>query len=141
MMTSSSGSSSSSFHEPFEKAYDALLELASKNARKHSSLIESLNARTERLKNVPDDDLHDDNDTFYEKRTEDLEYFLEPIEIAFKSKHASMEERAVICLTSLIGGRMITGRCFEEEEDKEDKEDKDEEDKEGLTPSFSHRRI
>ena len=29
----------------------------------------------------------------------------------------------------------------EEEEDKEDKEDKDEEDKEGLTPSFSHRRI
>ena len=121
-MASSSGSSSSSFHEPFEKAYDALLELASKNARKHSSLIESLHARTERLKNVPDDDLHDDNDTFYEKRTEDLEYFLEPIEIAFKSKHASMEERAVICLTSLIGGRMITGRCFEEEEDKEDKE-------------------
>ena len=28
-----------------------------------------------------------------------------------------------------------------EEEEEEDKEDKDEEDKEGLTPSFSHRRI
>ena len=131
-MASSSGSSSSSFHEPFEKAYDALLELASKNARKHSSLIESLRARRERLKNVPDDDLHDDNDTFYEKRTEDLEYFLEPIEIAFKSKHASMEERAVICLTSLIGGRMITGRCFEEEEDKEDKAENEEDSKDNL---------
>ena len=131
-MASSSGSSSSSFHEPFEKAYDALLELASKNARKHSSLIESLNARTERLKNVSDDDLNDDNDKFYEKRTEDLEYFLEPIEIAFKSKHASMEERAVICLTSLIGGRMITGRCFEEEEDKEDKAENEEDSKDNL---------
>ena len=139
-MASSSGSSSSSFHEPFEKAYDALLELASKNARKHSSLIESLRARRERLKNVPDDDLHDDNDTFYEKRTEDLEYFLEPIEIAFKSKHASMEERAVICLTSLIGGRMITGRCFEEEEDKEDKEDNEEDSKDYLEKEDKEKR-
>ena len=89
----------------------------------------------ERLKIV--DDLNDDNDKFYEKRTEDLEYFLEPIEIAFKSKHASMEERAVICLTSLIGGRMILLRSLrrrktkikaENEEDSKDnleKEDKE----------------
>ena len=40
--------------------------------------------------------------------------------MALGSKHAGMEEKAVICLTSLIGGRWITGRCYEDDDDSDD---------------------
>jgi len=107
--------------EAFKKAYDSLLDIASRNSRKHLILIESLKTRAEKLNDVKEDSSSsptsssaknngNDEDEAYEKRTKDLKYFLEPIELAFGAKNASMEERAVICLTSLIGGRLITGR-------------------------------
>ena len=110
--------------EAFKKAYDSLLDIASRNSRKHLILIESLKTRAEKLNDDVKEDSsssptsssaknnngNDDEDEAYEKRTKDLKYFLEPIELAFGAKNASMEERAVICLTSLIGGRLITGR-------------------------------
>ena len=113
---------------PFECAYAALSELASKHARKHAQLIESIATRREKIDDIfcaknksggnEDADVSDDD--AYEKRTEDLTFFLEPIEMALGSKHAGMEEKAVICLTSLIGGRWITGRCYEDDDDSDD---------------------
>ena len=116
---------------PFECAYAALSELASKHARKHAQLIESIATRREKIDDIfcaknksggnEDADVSDDD--AYEKRTEDLTFFLEPIEMALGSKHAGMEEKAVICLTSLIGGRWITGRCYEDDDDSDDEDE------------------
>lgn len=140
--------------EAFKKAYDSLLDIASRNSRKHLILIESLKTRAEKLNDVKEDSSSptsssaknngNDEDEAYEKRTKDLKYFLEPIELAFRAKNASMEERAVICLTSLIGGRLITGRCLfieederasAEEKEKEKEDEGEREDEEGKRTS------